>query len=95
MRISCAPDAYVVTIYLTTHMKRRLITENQLLSKPVAAVGNPSRSVNEDCDPGDSAPAKAAAGILLREDVCAECAKYLTETSAIPGSRDLLTSDGS
>ena len=29
------PNAYVVTIYLTTHMKRRLITENQLLSKPV------------------------------------------------------------
>ena len=53
------------------------------------------RSVNEDCDPGDSVPAKAAAGILLREDVCAECAKHLTETSAIPNSRDLLTSEGS
>jgi len=62
---------------------------------PLAANGNPRRSVNEDCDPGDSAPAKAAAAILSREDVCAECAKHLTEASAIPGSRDVLTSEGS
>ena len=77
-------------------MKRRLITEpaSQQTRLPVAAVGNPSRSVNEDCDPGDSAPAKAAPGIL-RKDVCAECAKNLTKTSPIPGSRELLTSEGS
>jgi len=78
-------------------MKRRLITEpaSQQTRLPVAAVGNPSRSVNKDCDPGDSAPAKASPCILLREDICAECAKHLTETSAIPGSRELLTSEGS
>ena len=39
--------------------------------------------------------AKAAPGILLREDVCAEYAKHLTETPAIPSSRALLTSEGS
>ena len=62
---------------------------------PLAAVGNPCRSENEDCDPGDSVPATAAAVILSREDVCAECAKHLTEASAIPSSRDVLTTEGS
>ena len=56
---------------------------------PLAAVGNSRRSVNENCDPADSAPAAAAVGILSREDVCAECAKLLTVPSAIPGSRDV------
>jgi hypothetical protein len=31
----------------------------------------------------------------LHEDVCAECARHLTEASAIPGLRDVLTSEGS
>jgi hypothetical protein len=52
-------------------------------------------SVNEDCDPGNSASATAAAGILSHEDVCAECAKHLTEACAIPSSRDVLTYKGS
>ena len=98
MRIFHAPNAYIVTVHLTTHMQGRLVTENQLLSKahlPLASTGNPRRSVNEDCDPGDSAPATAAAGILSREDICAECTKHLTEASAVPGSRDVLTSEGS
>jgi len=79
-------------------MKRRLITEkpaSQQTRLPLAAVRNPRRSEHEGCDPGDSAPATTAAGILLREDVCAECAKHFTEASAIPGSRDVLTSEGS
>ena len=98
MRIFRAPNAYVVTVYLITHMKCRLITEKKASQQTrllLAAVGNPCRSVNEHCDPGDSAAAKAAAAILSREDVCAECAKHLTEASAIPGSRDVLTSEGS
>ena len=35
----------------------------------LAAIGNPRRSANEDCDSGDSAPATAAAGILSRSGV--------------------------
>jgi hypothetical protein len=62
---------------------------------PLAAVGNPRRTGNEDCDPGNSAPAKAAVVILSREGVCAECAIFLTEASTIPGSCDVLTSEGS
>jgi hypothetical protein len=31
----------------------------------------------------------------VREDVCAECARYLTDASTITGSRDILTSEGS
>jgi hypothetical protein len=38
---------------------------------------------------------QCAAGILSREDVCAECARHLAEASVIPGSRDMLTSEGS
>jgi hypothetical protein len=34
-------------------------------------------------------------GILPREDVCSECAQSLPEASAIPGSSDVLTFDGS
>jgi hypothetical protein len=33
--------------------------------------------------------------IIIWWNVCAECAKHLTETSAIPDSRELLTSEGS
>jgi hypothetical protein len=46
------------------------------------------RAIGRDCR-------ACAASILSLEDVCAECARQLTEASAIPGSRDLLTSEGS
>jgi hypothetical protein len=35
MRTFRAPNTYVVKVHLTTHTKRLLVTENQLLSKPV------------------------------------------------------------
>jgi hypothetical protein len=35
-----------------------------------------------------------AAGIFSREEICAECAKHLTEALAIPSSNDVLTSEG-
>jgi hypothetical protein len=79
-------------------MKHRLVTENQLLRKnrfPLAAVGNPRRAGNKYCDTWDSAPATAAADIISREDVCAECSRFLIEASAIPGSRDVLSREGS
>jgi hypothetical protein len=40
-------------------------------------------------------PSTAAAGILSREDVCAECARHVTEASATPSLHDVLTSEGS
>jgi hypothetical protein len=46
-------------------------------------------------DREDSAPATAAVRILSCEDVCVEYARHLIETSAIAGSRDVLTSEGS
>jgi hypothetical protein len=48
---------------------------------------------NVDFDAEDSAPATAAAGILLGEDVSAECARHLSWSSAIVGSRNVLTFD--
>jgi hypothetical protein len=36
-----------------------------------------------------------ATSILSRKDICEECARHLTETPAIHGLRDVLTSEGS
>jgi hypothetical protein len=47
-----------------------------------------ARAIGWDCR-------ACAASILSCKDICAECARHLTEASAIPGSRDVLTSEGS
>jgi hypothetical protein len=47
-----------------------------------------------NCDGASVGACRAcAAGLLARVGVCAECARHLTEASAIPGLRDVLTSE--
>jgi hypothetical protein len=50
------------------------------MNRPTGAIGRDCRA----CE----------AGMLSREDTYAECARHLTEASAVPGSRDVLTSEG-
>jgi hypothetical protein len=80
---------------LQLHFSSNWKLASQQTRLPLAAFGNPHRSVKEVCDPGDSVPVKAAANILSREDVCAECTEHLPKASPIPGSRDVLTSEDS
>jgi hypothetical protein len=97
MRIFHAPDAYVVMIHLTN-------TWNVGSSLKTSFSANPSPSIRcwkstQKCKRrlwswGFNA-CNSCSRYLSWEDVCAECAKHLTEASAIPSSHDVLTSEGS
>jgi hypothetical protein len=72
MRVHCDGSPYHTHETLPHHWK----LASQQTHLPLATVGNPRKRVNKDCDPGDSAPATAAAGILSHQDVCPECTKH-------------------
>jgi hypothetical protein len=92
MRIFRVLNAYVVTVHLTTHMKRRLVSENPRSS---SSCRKSTQKYKRRLWFWGFSACNSCSRYSFTLRCCAERAKYSTEASVIAGSRDVLTSEGS